>query len=86
MRIGVALVVAGLLGEILARFVRLPRASGYALAGLLLGPVAMGWFNVDDMSTLRIFIDLALALVLFELGTRVDLKWFRTNPWIIPAS
>jgi Kef-type K+ transport system membrane component KefB len=86
MRIGLALVVAGLAGEGLARLVRLPRVTGYALAGLLLGPAVLGWFGAPDITSFRIFIDLALALVLFELGTRVDLKWFRTNPWIIPTS
>lgn len=86
MRIGMALVVAGLAGEAVARFVRLPRVSGYALAGLLLGPAALGWFAAVDLAEFRIFIDLALALLLFELGSRVDLHWFRTNPWIIPTS
>ena len=86
MRIAVALVIAGLAGEGLARFVRLPRICGYALAGLLLGPSIFGWFGTHDSAALRIVIDLALALLLFELGNRVDLHWFRTNPWIIPAS
>lgn len=86
MRIAAALVIAGLAGEGLARFVRLPRVCGYALAGLVLGPSMFGWFDVHDSDSLRIIIDLALALLLFELGTRVDLHWFRKNPWIIPAS
>jgi Kef-type K+ transport system membrane component KefB len=86
MSIAVALLVAGLVGEGLARFTRLPRVTGYALGGLLLGPALSGWFGAHDIATFRIVIDLALALLLFELGNRVDLKWFRTNPWIIPAS
>lgn len=86
MRIGLALVVAGLIGESVARFIHLPRVTGYALAGLLLGPAAFGWFGALDIPSFRIFIDLALALLLFELGSRVDLRWFRANPWIIPAS
>lgn len=86
MRIALALVIAGLAGEGLTRFVRLPRVSGYALAGLLLGPLMFGWFGVQNIGSLRIVIDLALALSLFELGNRVDLHWFRTNPWIIPTS
>ncbi len=86
MRIGVALIVAGLTGEGLARFIHLPRVSGYGLAGLLLGPAVLGWFSAVDITSFRIFIDLTLALLLFELGARVDLHWFRTNPWILPAS
>ena len=46
MRIAVALVIAGLVGEGLARFARLPHVCGYALAGLLLGPLMFGWFGI----------------------------------------
>jgi hypothetical protein len=31
-------------------------------------------------------VDLALSLLLFELGVRVDLHWFRANPWVIVGS
>jgi len=86
MRIAVALLVASFVGESLARFVRISRVTGYALAGLMLGPSAFGWFGVHDFVTLRIVIEFALGLLLFELGNRVDLNWFRANRWIIPAS
>jgi Kef-type K+ transport system membrane component KefB len=86
MRIALALVIAGLAGEGLNRFVRVPRVSGYSLAGLLLGPLMLGWFGVHNIGSFRIVIDLALALLLFELGNRVDLHWLRVNPWIVPAS
>ena len=79
MDVAVALMLAGLIGEALARFVRLPRVSGYALTGLILGPPVLGWFGQPELSLFRIFIDLALALLLFELGVRVDLRWFRAN-------
>ena len=86
MQVAVALMLAGLAGEGMARFVRLPRVSGYALTGLILGPPVLGWFGQPELSLFRIFIDLALALLLFELGVRVDLRWFRANPWILLAS
>lgn len=86
MQVAVALMLAGLAGEGLARFVRLPRVSGYALTGLILGPAVLGWFSQPELSLFRIVIDLALALLLFELGVRVELRWFRANPWILLAS
>ena len=86
MRIAVALLVAGVAGEVFARFVRLPRITGYSLAGLILGPSVFGWFDAQDLGSFRILIDLALALLLFELGIRVDLRWFRNNPWIFASS
>ena len=86
MRIALALVLSGLAGEVFNRYLRLPRICGYSLAGLLLGPFLFGWFDAQDSHFFRILIDLALALLLFELGHRVDLHWFRTNRWIIPSS
>ncbi len=86
LHIAVALLFAGLAGEVLARFARLPRVSGYSLAGLLLGSSVFGWFGVPELGSYRIIIDLALALLRFELGVRVDLRWFRKNPWILASS
>ena len=86
MRIAMALLIAGLAGEGLTRVVRLSRVTGYSLAGLLLGPLALAWFGAHNIGSFRIVIDLALALLLFELGNRVDLHWLRINPWILPAS
>ena len=86
MQVAVALMLAGLAGEGAARFVRLPRVSSYALTGLILGPTVLGWFGQPELSLFRIGIDLALALLLFELGVRVELRWFRANPWILLSS
>ncbi|WP_170936130.1 cation:proton antiporter, partial [Pandoraea sp. PE-S2R-1] len=37
-------------------------------------------------AAIRLLIDLALGLLLFELGSRLNLKWMRANPWIIVTS
>ncbi|MDE2260504.1 MAG: cation:proton antiporter [Betaproteobacteria bacterium] len=86
MRIAMALLCASLTGECLRHFVRLPRVSGYALAGLVLGPLGLGWLNSEDLPYFRVLIDLALALLLFELGIHVHLRWLRDNPWVIASS
>ncbi len=86
MRIAMALLCASLTGEGLWRFVRIPRVSGYALAGLVLGPLGLGWLNSEDLPYFRVLIDLALALLLFELGVHVHLRWLRDNPWVIASS
>ena len=31
-------------------------------------------------------LDVALGLLLFELGSRLDLRWIRRNPWLILSS
>ncbi len=81
-----ALVFTALVGEVLARRATLPRVSGYALAGLVLGPLVTGWFSAVELERYRGLVDLALALLLFELGLRLDLRWFRANPWLLVAS
>lgn len=86
LQLAIGLIIAALAGEVAARRLSLPRVIGYSLAGLLLGPLALGWFGPADLTELRLVLDLGLALLLFELGVRVDLRWFRANPWILATS
>ncbi|MBN1628451.1 MAG: cation:proton antiporter [Thermoleophilia bacterium] len=79
------LVLAVVFGEI-ARLIRLPRLLGYVAAGLVLGPYGVGlmpWATVND---LRILVDVALGLMLFELSHSLDLTWLRRNPWLLATS
>jgi Kef-type K+ transport system membrane component KefB len=73
------LLVAGMLGGELARTLRAPRIVGYVTVGFVFGPLAgaMGLGPLIDEA--RIFVDLALGLVLFDLGRRMDLKWMRRD-------
>jgi Kef-type K+ transport system membrane component KefB len=84
--LAVALLFAALAGMVASRRLGLPQVTGYSLAGLLLGPAVFGWFGPEDFVGLRPVMDLALAVLLFELGVRVDLRWFRANPWVLGAS
>lgn len=86
MQLAIALLLAAVCGEAVARLLRLPRVTGYSLAGLLMGPALFGWFGPTDLDKVRIAIDLALALLLFELGVRLDVRWFRANPWVLVSS
>lgn len=78
------LLVAGMMGGEAARVLRLPRVIGYVLIGFLLGPFAQA-ISFDPIEEVRIFVDLALGLVLFDLGRRMDLRWMRRD-WTLPAS
>jgi Kef-type K+ transport system membrane component KefB len=79
-----ALVVMGLLaGEAVRRYVSLPRITGYVLAGAAVGPQALGWVSDNLLFDLRLLIDLAIGLIVFELGFRLDLKWLRLNRWLL---
>lgn len=84
------LVAAALIGEFLFHRLRLPRISGYVLAGLLAGAVGAGDPVRAALATgtgwASIVVELALGVLLFELGNRVDLRWLRANPWLLATS
>ncbi|HSD53745.1 MAG TPA: cation:proton antiporter [Burkholderiales bacterium] len=76
-----ALLAAGVAcGEAVRRFLRLPRITGYAAAGLALGPGGLGLIEDSVLEDLGVFADVAIGLVLFELGQRLDLAWLRRTP------
>lgn len=61
--------LGGLLaGETARRLVRLPRTTGYVLFGLLVGQSGSNWVTPLHVESAQLFIDLALGLILFELG------------------
>ena len=78
--------LAGLCGELCYRAWRLPRVSGYAVIGLIAGSAGVGAIDAAMSATSRLLLDVALGLLLFELGSRLDLRWIRRNPWLIASS
>lgn len=80
------LIFAAMCGEFFNRVLRLPRITGYSVAGLLAGPALLNWFGPEQIDGMRLVIDLSLALMLFELGVRVDLGWLRKNPALFANS
>jgi Kef-type K+ transport system membrane component KefB len=78
--VGVLLAVGVAVGELVQRGLRLPRITGYAAAGLALGPNGLALIDAGLLDELKVFADLALGLVLFELGQRLDLAWLRRSP------
>ncbi len=70
------LLVTGILGaRLLTRFLPVPTITGYVITGLLIGPAVFGFVSTAALDRLGLLIDLALGLVLFELGRRVDYQW-----------
>lgn len=61
--------LGGLLaGELARRLTRLPRTTGYVLFGMLVGQSGLNWVTPLHIESAQLFIDLALGLILFELG------------------
>ena len=82
-----ALLIAGLLGgELAQRLVGLPRITGYVVIGILAGPEVLGLLRTPLSGEARALIDLALGLVVFELGHRLDVEWLKRNPWLALAA
>jgi Kef-type K+ transport system membrane component KefB len=79
------LLVAGMLGGEMARAARLPRIIGYVLVGMVFAPLADAMSFKPLIDSGRIFLDLALGLVLFDLGRRMDLQWMKRE-WTLAAT
>lgn len=80
------LLAGGLLGELVARWTRLPRMLGYTAAGMALALSGQGAVDGGLTPPLRLAIDLALALLLFEMGVRVRLGWLAANRALLATS
>lgn len=83
--ISLLLLCAVIFGE-LARYLKLPRITGYVLTGVLLSPGLGGFWSMEMLQRLQPFYSVAFGLVLFELGQRTDLGWLRRNPWLLLTS
>ena len=79
------LLVLGMLGGEMARALRMPRIIGYVIVGFIVAPLAQAISLEPLIEEARIFVDLALGLVLFDLGRRMDLQWMKRD-WTLAAS
>lgn len=82
--LGLALVVlaALIVANGLHRHLRLPRLLGYMLVGTIASPALLGLLQRDDLDAWKPLIDLAIAALVFELGTRLRPRWLFDNPWL----
>ena len=84
--VGLALVLATLMGESVLRFLRWPRLIGYLGTGLLIAAGGRALPAFELQSGARAVIDAAMAVLLFEIGHRVNLRWLRANSLLILIS
>lgn len=82
-----AFLVIGLAGgEFVQRMMGLPRITGYVLVGVVAGPEGVGAIQGALGAHSRLFVDLALGFVMFELGHRLDFEWLRRNRWLFVSA
>lgn len=73
-----ALLLAGVVGGALVRrFTPLPAVTGYIAGGILVGPSGLNALELWIVQDVRALLDVAISLILFELGRRLDFNWLR---------
>lgn len=74
--IGLILVAALTAGH-LAQIIRLPEVTGYLAIGMLIGPSALDLITHDNLTALGILSEVALGLILFNIGAIFEASTFR---------
>ncbi|HRJ40321.1 MAG TPA: cation:proton antiporter [Caldilineaceae bacterium] len=70
------IVVAGLIGGVIAQRLRQPLILGYILAGVIVGPYT-GGVTVVEVHDIELLAEIGVALLLFALGLEFSLKELR---------
>ncbi|MES2887082.1 MAG: cation:proton antiporter [Pseudomonadota bacterium] len=80
--LGLALLMAlaVVLAEELHRRLRLPRVCGHMLVGVLASPLLLRLLERAELDPWKPLLDLAIAVLVFELGSRIRLRWLLDNP------
>lgn len=69
----VIVVVAALIGGVIAQLLKQPLILGYILAGVLVGPYTAG-VTVSDVHDIELLAEIGVALLLFALGLEFSFK------------
>jgi len=81
-----AIALSWMAGELIFRWTALPRIAVYGLAGFVFGNLAAGYLPPSESKNFMLLANLGFGLILFELGYRINLRWLRSNPWIVVTS
>lgn len=76
MTFGFLLLAAYLIGDVLSRF-KLPKITGYILAGILFGPHLLDLVSAGTVRELKLIDDLALTFIAFAAGGELRLEELR---------
>ena len=78
--LAIVMLLAVVVADLLQRLVRLPRACGWMLVGTLASPLALRLIERTDLDPWKPLIDLAIGMLVFELGSRIRPRWLIDNP------
>lgn len=80
------LALATAAGHLVHRYAGLPKVLGYSVVGAFAGLAGFSGAAWPLEGTALFLIELGLAVVLFEAGARIPLRWFRHNPMVLAQS
>ncbi|RZL95221.1 MAG: sodium:proton exchanger [Variovorax sp.] len=78
--------VAAATGHLVQRYIGLPKVIGYSIVGTLVGLAGFEGAVWPLQGVSLFLLELGVAIVLFEAGGRLPLRWFRHNPRVLLQS
>lgn len=78
--------VAAAVGHLVQRYMGLPKVVGYSVVGAIAGLAGFEGAMWPLQGTALFLLELGVAIVLFEAGGRLPLRWFRHNPMVLVQS
>ena len=82
----ILLALAAASGQLVNRYTGLPKVIGYSVIGAFAGLAGFTGAVWPLQGTGLFLLELGVAVVLFEAGGRIPLRWFRHNPMVLVQS
>ena len=82
----ILLALAAAAGHLVNRYTGLPKVVGYSMVGALAGLAGFSGAAWPLQGIGLFLLELGVAVVLFEAGGRIPLRWFRHNPMVLVQS
>ena len=76
LNLGIMIFMGLVIGRLM-KFIKLPNVTGYLLAGLLLGPSALGILSENFITEISIISDCALGFIAFSIGNEFKISYFK---------
>ncbi|MDM0039681.1 cation:proton antiporter [Variovorax sp. J22G21] len=78
--------VAAATGHLVQRYIGMPKVVGYSMVGTVVGLAGFEGAVWPLQGVSLFLLELGVAIVLFEAGGRLPLRWFRHNPMVLVQS
>ena len=82
----ILLALAAAAGHLVNRYTGMPKVVGYSAIGAVAGFAGFTGAVWPLQGTGLFLLELGVAVVLFEAGGRINLRWFRHNPMVLVQS